>query len=274
MTMREKIILTHLDPAAVKHPQERSALISIIQKIPGGESALKGIGELYGKWVAVNYIGNGVVVTENSMPELYRQLCEVCRIVGVKDIPELATEWAYLISSYTIGGSKLRIVLSSGAIDLLTEEEQMFLIGQEIGHIVAGHLPYHMLLELLYTPALDDPTLSTIAGFVKMPLLDWFRKSHYTADRVSLLCCQDINVALRTMMKIAGLPKKYYEQTDPKAFLLQAREFSSLSNNGRANNMMTNFLLRSASLPWMVDRAKVLMDWYESGEYQAILDRG
>ena len=274
MTMQTKKILTHLSPTEVMHPEERSSLISIIQMIPGGESALKGIGELYGKWVAVDYIGNGVVVTENSMPEFYRQLHEVCRIVGVKDIPELATEWAYLISSYTVGGSKLRIVLSSGAIDLLTKEEQLFLIGQEIGHIVAGHLPYHMLLELLYTPALDDPTLSTIAGIVKMPLLDWYRKSHYTADRVSLLCCQDIDVALRTMMKMAGLPKKYYEQTDPKVFLLQAREFASLSNNGWANNMMTNFLLRSASLPWMVDRAKVLMEWYESGEYQAILDRG
>lgn len=274
MTMQEKIILTHLNPTEVIHPLEQSALISILKKIPGGESALKNIGELYGKWVAVDYFGNGVVVKRSNMPDLDEQLREICKVVGVKDIPELATEWAYLISSYTVGGDKLRIVLSSGAIDLLTKDELSFLIGQEIGHIVSGHLPYHMLLELIYTPALEDPALSAIAGIVKMPLLDWYRKSHYTADRVSLLCCQDINVALRTMMKIAGLPKKYYERTDPKAFLLQAREFSNLSNDGWATNMMTNFILRSASLPWMVDRAKVLMEWYESGEYQTILDKG
>lgn len=273
-TMQERITLTHLNPADVIHPLERSALISILQKIPGGESALKGIGELYGKWVAVDYFGNGVVVKENNMPDLYNQLREVCKIVGVKNVPELATEWGYLISSYTVGGNKLRIVLSSGAIDLLTKDELSFLIGQEIGHIVSGHLPYHMLLELLYTPALEDPTLSVMAGIVKMPLLDWYRKSHYTADRVSLLCCQDIDVALRTMMKIAGLPKKYYEQSDPKAFLLQAREFVKLSNDGWTKGMMTNFMLRSASLPWMVDRAKMLMEWYESGGYQSIIDGG
>ncbi|MBR1800911.1 MAG: M48 family metallopeptidase [Bacteroidaceae bacterium] len=272
--MKEKIILSHLTPSDVIHPQERSALISVIKKIPGGESALKGIGELYGKWVAVEYIGNGVVATEKSMPELHKLLREVCTTVSLSSMPELATEWAYLISSYTVGGSKLRVVLSSGAIDLLSKEELSFLIGQEIGHIISGHLPYHMLLELLYTPALKDPTLSLIAGVVKMPLLDWYRKSHYTADRVSLLCCQDINIALRTMMKMAGLPKKYYQTTDPNAFLRQAREFTDLSTDGWASNMMTGYLLRSASLPWMVDRAKVLMEWYESGAYQSILDRG
>jgi len=272
--MKEKVILSHLKPEDVIHPQERSALISVLQKIPGGRTALNGIGEMYGKWVAVNCMGNGVVATKGSMPELYGLLQETCRIIGVSDVPQLATEWGYFISSYTVGGNKLRIVLSSGSVDLLTKEELTFLIGQEVGHIFSGHLPYHMLLELLYTPALDDPTLSVIAGFVKMPMLDWYRKSHYTADRVSLLCCQDIDVALRTMMKIAGLPKKYYETTDPKSFMLQARAFVNMNNDGWASNMMTNFLLRSASLPWMVDRAKVLMEWYESGEYQAVLDRG
>lgn len=272
--MQQKVIFSHLTPADVIHPLEQSAIISILREIPGVEYVLESVGELYGKWVAVDYLGNGVVVKRNNMPDLYDQFCEVCNIVGVKEIPDLATEWAYLISSYTVGGDKLRIVLSSGAIDLLTKDELLFLMGQEIGHIVSGHLPYHMLLELLYTPALKDPTLSTIAGIIKMPLLDWYRKSHYTADRVSLLCCQDINVALSAMMKIAGLPKKYYNTTDPKAFLLQARDFANLSNNGWATNMMSNFLLRSASLPWMVDRAKMLTDWYESGEYQKILDKG
>lgn len=272
--MEKKVILTHLDPLEVIHPLDQSALISIIQKIPGGESALKGIGELYGKWIAVNYVGNGVVAKESNMPDLLEQLREVCNIVGVTDIPEMSIEWAYLISSYTVGGKKLRITLSSGAIDLLTKDELTFLIAQDIGHLITGHLPYHMLLELLYTKALEKTTLSAVAGILKMPMLDWFRKSHYTADRVSLLCCQDINVALRTMMKIAGLPKKYYDQTDPKSFLLQAREFSSLSNDSWAKRMMTNYMLRSASLPWMVDRAKELMEWYESGAYQSIIERG
>ena len=270
----ENVILSHLKPDDIIHPLERSALISVLQKIPGGRTALNGIGELYGKWVAVNCMGNGVVVNGDSMPELYNLARGVCKIVGIAETPELATEWGYFISSYTVGGKKLRIVLSSGSKDLMTRAELTFLIGQEVGHIFSGHLPYHMLLELLYTPTLDDPMISTIAGLIKLPMLDWYRKSHYTADRVSLLCCQDIDVALRTMMKIAGLPKKYYETADPKSFLLQAREFIDLNRDGWASNMMTNFLLRSASLPWMVDRAKTLMEWYESGEYSAILERG
>lgn len=271
--MDKRVKLTNLQPEDFIHPLERSAIINILEKIPGGKTALNGISELYGKFVAVDYMGNGVVANNDNMPQLYKELHNTCNIIGLKEIPELATEWAYLISSYTVGGSNKRIVISSGAVDLLTKEEIPFLLGEELGHIISGHLPYHMLLELIYTSALENTTLGAVAGIIRMPMLDWYRKSHYTADRVALLCCQDINVALRCMMKIAGLPKKYFDSVNPDTFLTQAKEFEDINNDGWAATMMRNFLLRSASMPWMVDRAKQLVEWYKSGEYQAILDK-
>ena len=273
MEMDKRVALTNLQPEDIIHPLEKSAIIDILNKIPGGKAALNGISELYGKYVAVDYMGNGVVANNDNMPRLYAQLCDTCNIIGLTEIPELATEWAYMISSYTVGGKKKRIVISSGAVDLLTENEIPFMLGEEIGHIVSGHLPYHMLLELIYTSALENTTLGAVAGLIRMPMLDWYRKSHYTADRVALLCCQDINVALQCMMKIAGLPKKYFDKVEPDVFLSQSREFEDINNDGWAAKMMRNFLLRSASMPWMVDRAKQLVDWYNSGEYQAILDK-
>ena len=267
-----RIVLSNLNPQSVIHPEDSSAIINIVNKIPGTGKALEMVGEFYGKWTAIDYMGNGVVATKESMPELHKHFVDTCNVIGLKDVPELATEWAYLISSYTVGGSKLRVVLSSGSVDLLDKEEQAFLMGQEIGHIVSGHLPYHMLLELIYTSAVDDPTFSLIAGAIRMPLLDWYRKSHYTADRFALLCCQDIDVALRTMMKMAGLPQKYFESVNPKAFLLQTKDFSDLQSNSVIKGLMTKYIRNSAALPWLVDRAHVLMDWYNSGEYQKIID--
>ena len=267
-----RIVLSNLNPQSVIHPEDSSAIINIVNKIPGTGKALEMVGEFYGKWTAIDYMGNGVVATKESMPELHKHFVDTCNVVGLKDVPELATEWAYLISSYTVGGSKLRVVLSSGSVDLLDKEEQAFLMGQEIGHIVSGHLPYHMLLELIYTPIVDDPTFSLIAGAIRVPLLDWYRKSHYTADRFALLCCQDIDVALRTMMKMAGLPQKYFKSVDPNAFLLQAKDFSDLQSNSVIKGLMTKYIRNSAALPWLVDRARVLMDWYNSGEYQKIID--
>lgn len=272
--MSKKIVLTNLNPDEIVHPQERSALINLLNKIPMASSLLSSVSELYGKWIAVDYYGNGVVATNGNMPSLCRHLESACEIIGLKEIPELATEWSYRISSYTVGGDKIRVVLSSGAVDLLSEDGLYFMLGQELGHIVTGHLPYHMLLELLYSNALEIDVLASVAAIIRLPMLDWYRKSHYTADRVALLCCQDIDVALCTMMKMAGLPKKYFETTDPKAFILQAREFAGLSSDGVVSKLMTKFLLRSAAMPWMVDRAKVLMDWYESGEYHDIINRG
>lgn len=267
-----KVVLSNLNSQSVIHPEDRSSIKNILEKIPGSGKALDLVGEFYGKLTAIDYMGNGVVATKESMPELYNHFDETCNIVGLKKVPELATEWAYLISSYTVGGTKLRVVLSSGSVDLLDKEEQAFLMGQEIGNIASGNLRYHMLLELLYTPAVDDPTFSLIAGAIKMPLLDWYRKSHYTADRFALLCCQDINVALRTMMKMAGLPQKYFKSVDPKSFLLQAQDFSDLQSQSTVKRLMTQYIRNSAALPWLVDRARVLMDWYNSGEYQKIID--
>ena len=267
-----RVVLSNLNPQSVIHPEDSSAIINIVNKIPGTGKALEMVGEFYGKWTAIDYMGNGVVATKESMPELHKHFVDTCNVIGLKDVPELATEWAYLISSYTVGGSKLRVVLSSGSVDLLDKEELAFLMGQEIGHIVSGHLPYHMLLELIYTSAVDDPTFSLIAGAIRMPLLDWYRKSHYTADRFALLCCQDIDVALRTMMKMAGLPQKYFESVTPKAFLLQAKDFSDLQSNSVIKGLMTKYIRNSAALPWLVDRARVLMNWYNSGEYQKIID--
>lgn len=272
--MDKRIKLTNLNSEDIIHPLEKSALISLLDKIPGGKTALNGIGEIYGKIVAVDYVGNGVVVGPENMQPVYDELCETCNILGLTEIPELATQWAYIISSYTVGGKKKRIVLSSGSIDLLSSEEIPFLIGEEIGHIISGHLPYHMLLELLYTSALDATPLKGIAGIIRLPLLDWFRKSHYTADRVALLSCQDINVALRVMMKMAGLPRKCYTSVNPQVFLKQAERFKEVNYNGWAEELISNFILRSSTMPWMVDRAKQLLDWYNSGAYQSILDRG
>ena len=74
------------------------------------------------------------------------------------------------------------------------------------------------------------------------------------------------------MMKMAGLPQKYFESVDPQAFLLQAKDFSALQSDGVVKRLMTQYIRNSAALPWLVDRARVLMDWYNSGEYQKIID--
>lgn len=215
--------------------------------------------------------GEGINITPDSLPQMYRQLENCCDTLGITDVPAYSTDWFYGPYHSSNGETHRRIVMMSGSADLFNDAEMTFVLGHELGHMACGHKPYHMLLESFYMPFMDDPTFKAWATIVKMPLLEWYRISDYTADRVGLLCCQDINAALSTMVKKAGLPKKCYDSIDIDGFVQQARSFDEdlTSWMDKAVKVLS---IRSAEFPWLVVRAGKLLEWYESGEYQQIVN--
>ena len=192
--------------------------------------------------------GEGINITRNSLPQMYHQLEECCTVLGIDDIPSYTTEWFYGPYHYSNGEKHRRIVMASGSADLFTDSEMAFVIGHELGHMVCGHKPYQMLLETFYMPFVNDAVFKAWASIIKMPLLEWYRISDYTADRVGLLCCQDINAALSTMIKKAGLPRKCYDSIDIESFIQQARDFDE-DFNGLTDKAFKMLSIRSAEFP-------------------------
>ena len=215
--------------------------------------------------------GEGINITPESLPQMYSQLKNSCDILGITDIPAYSTDWFYGPSHYSNGETHRRIVMMSGSADLFTDTEMSFVLGHELGHMACGHKPYHMLLESFYMPFMNDPTFKAWASIVKLPLLEWYRISDYTADRVGLLCCQDINAALSTMIKKAGLPRKCYDSINIESFIQQARDFDE-NLTSLMDKAVKTLSVRSAEFPWLVVRAGKLLEWYESGEYQHIIE--
>lgn len=215
--------------------------------------------------------GEGINITEESLPQMYQQLVDCCEVLGIEEIPAYSTDWFYGPHHFSNGEIHRRIVMMSGSADLFSDEEMSFVLGHELGHMACGHKPYHMLLDTFYMPFMKDAAFKAWASIVKLPLLEWYRTSDYSADRVGLLCCQDINVALSTMIKKAGLPKKYHDVIHIESFLHQAKEFEEQLTD-KADKVVKFLSIRSAEFPWLVVRAGKLFDWYDSGEYQQIID--
>lgn len=215
--------------------------------------------------------GEGINITEESLPQMYHELVRSCEVLGIKDIPAYSTDWFYGPYHFSNGETHRRIVMMSGSADLFTEAEMAFVLGHELGHIACGHKPYHMLLETFYMPFVNDAAFKAWASIIKLPLLEWYRISDYTADRMGLLCCQDINSALSTMIKKAGLPKKCYSSINIESFIEQARHFDA-DLTGTMDKVVKILSIRSAEFPWLVVRAGKLLEWYESGEYQQIIE--
>lgn len=215
--------------------------------------------------------GEGINITNESLPKMHQQLVDACDILGVKDIPTYSTDWEYAPYHFSNGEKHRRIVMMSGSVDLFTDEEMMFVLGHELGHMACGHKPYHMLLETFYMPFVNDAAFKAWASIIKLPLMEWYRMSDYTADRMGLLCCQDINAAITTMIKKAGLPKKCYNNIDVQGFIQQAREFEE-NFTDTMDRVVKVLSIRSAEFPWLVVRAGKLYDWYHSDEYKQIID--
>lgn len=270
MENRKKLI--NFDPNILLHPEDKK-MMDRLMRIPKFGELLNATIVRYDSMVTdIEFSGNGYNITNESTPQLYGQYKDCCEIFGIYEYPSVSSLWGYLISSFTTGGKNPRIALSSGAIDLLTNSELNFLIGHELGHILCGHKPYHTLLELLYSPVIDQFDTFSIASVIKLPMLEWYRISHFSADRMGLLCCQDINAALSAMIKMAGCPIKYYDKINIQSFLKQGEQFEK-NNRKLMDSVISSFVVRASSMPWMVVRGKVLNDWYNSGEYESIINK-
>ena len=265
-----RTIIRKLNIASLLHPEDKSTM-DTLKKIPGFKKIVdKTVVNIMERYAAIEYISDGINVSEQSQPAVYKQLREACRILNVTDIPNCSTDWDYNIAVFSVGEKHPRIVVQSGTVDLLNEDELLFLLGHELGHLMCGHKTYHMLVEAMYNTILDSE-LGILKNIIRMPLLNWYRISDFTADRIGLLCCQDIDIALRAMIKMAGLPKKYYEQIDMQSFIQQAIDFHNNYSNS-LDSVIKYLSINAASMPWLVVRAGELYAWYKSGAYTRILN--
>lgn len=271
----------HMNPQVLRglnfkdfiHPEDQKGL-KRMDAVPGVKKLLaETISNLREKFTTMEMMGDGINITLDSYPELYKLLCDAANTLDLKDVPDFSMTWSYDISVGTEGARKPRVTALSGTIDLLNDKELTFMLGHELGHIMAGHKPYHNLLITLYTPLMKMvPHADMWLSVLRPMLLQWYRISDFTADRAGLLTCQDISVALTTMIKRSGIPKKYYDSIKPESILRQAQIFE-LKNRDLADNLIQNLSINSACAPWLVVRAAMLHRWYKSGEYNDIIQK-
>jgi len=168
-------------------------------------------------------------------------------------------------------------VLTSGLIDLLGDEELLFTIGHELGHIKAGHVLYTMLARNIAAimSAIGQATLGIGAllgqGLV-VALHDWYRKAELTCDRAGLLCVQELDPCVTVFMKLAGGGGRLWAEMDRHEFLHQidAYEEQDRSALGRAYK---TWLTVWRTHPFPILRAKELRDWFESGYEDLVVPR-
>jgi hypothetical protein len=106
---------------------------------------------------------------------------------------------------------------------------------------------------------------------VRLAFLEWSRKSELSADRAGLLGGQDVAVAQRVDMKMAGggRGEAFAGQLNVDAFMQQAHEYAA---SGEGLDVVYKILSTLAlTHPMHTVRAAELQRWVTSGEYDRIL---
>ncbi len=269
--------IVNLDPREYEHPFDKKAL-DALQRTKGLDTLVKKFYE-YGveKIFNIQLTSSNLRVTPSSFPDLYNIFEEARQILNLPIVPALYIVRSDDLQGGTTGVDHPIIALSSAAIDSYTDEEILFIIGREIGHIKSQHVLYYEIGTILpvLSEILGAMTLgigSIVSMGLQIALLHWQRMSEYTADRAGLLACQNAEVATAALAKIAGLPDKYFDSFNLDDFVTQAREFQGF-DEGNYNKVIKYLSLMFGEQNWSVGRSNELFKWIDTGKYKMVLER-
>ena len=267
---RSRVPLPDISSRTWEHPADRGALVAL-RKLKGFDTVVKALSGLVSERAnRLMLLGNAVRVDERQFPQLHRLLADVARVLDARELPELYVVSDPTVNAMTIGMEQPVIVLNSGLVDLMDEEELRFVLGHELGHALSGHAVYRtLLLRLLQlTGVLGAVPLGGLGVRVILAaLMEWSRKAELSADRAGLLATQDPATALRVHMKTAGGGR--LADLDPASFLAQGAEYAE--GGDLRDSILKLMILEQASHPFAVVRAAEARRWVDSGEYTAIL---
>ncbi len=264
----KRVILTDIGAATWEHPADRAALAAL-RRIPAFDEVLKRLFGFFGeKPVRLAFQANAVRVGPKQFPDLHARYQHVLETMDADHHYPLFVSQTPIVNAGAYGMDRPFIVLNSGSLALLDPDEQIFLMGHELGHVMSGHVLYRtMLVILLQLANLGYPIVGIAARAVLLGLLEWSRKAELSADRAGLLTVQDPEAALGTSLKLAGGGSK--EETDLNVFLEQADEYRSQGDLAETVFKVLNLL--GTTHPFHTLRAAELRDWIEDGSYDRIL---
>jgi len=266
---RPRKILTQIAPVTWEHPADRAAL-QTLRSVPGFDEVVKKIVGFFGeRGFRLLFQANAVRVGPTQFPRLNALYTDVLTSMDWQVRPELFVSQTPFVNAGAYGMDRPFIVINSGAMNLLDDDEMRTLLGHELGHVMSGHALYHTILILIVFVGLNFlPFLtSLILAPIQFALLEWARKSELSADRAGLLAAQDPRASMRMFLKMAGGGDM--KEMDLDAFLQQAKEYEE--TGGAIDRIFKILNTLPQSHPFNTLRAAELERWIASGAYEKVL---
>lgn len=272
-TATDRVRFPGLDPNAFEHPMDRSAL-EALRRTPGLDTLFKKLASLhFERIVRLHFTADSLRLSPRQCPRVYTLMQEAASVLDMAE-PELYLMQTPTPNAFAIGMERHTIVVTSGLVDLMDDDELRAVIAHELGHIKSGHMLYRTIALFLslvgLVAARNLPFINLLSQAIIYAFYDWFRKSELTADRAGLLVAQDSDVSVRALLKLAGGAHRLNDQLNVEEFLKQADDYEDMDQSLLDVFYKLEMTLEQAH-PFPALRAREISRWAESPEYRRIL---
>lgn len=261
-------VLAGIDSRSWEHPADRAAL-NALRAIPGFDEVLRRLFGFFGeKPVRLAFQANAVRASPTQFPRVHALYREAARALDAPEEYPLFVTQTPLVNAGAYGMERPFVIVNSGTVALMEDDELQFILGHELGHIMSGHVLYTTMMVLLVRLAnLGYPIVGLAARAVLVGLMEWYRKAELSCDRAGALAVQEPEAGMRTMLKFAGGGGA--PEANLPDFIRQADEYRAEGDLADQVYKVLNVL--GADHPFPVIRVAELRRWYESGDYERIL---
>ncbi len=250
-------------------------------------------------------------VTAKQFPRIY-EMAEYCaQLLGI-GIPTIFVDTGVAFSEYThlsvnacaycTDDNYPLIAITAPAVERLTDDEMMALIGHECGHIHNNHVIYNQIVNTLINGTLQigastgmripQGLLALLTDSISAALLAWSRAAEVTADRAACICCgsadPDNNLSMKLMSGAVFNEKTYnleevLKQYDDMSSMVKYIEIMSANHPFTVRRILANqeFVKSQVFYDWHPELKKPDMQCYSKtdldnrcGKFINVLENG
>jgi Zn-dependent protease with chaperone function len=263
---------------AFKHPLDLQAE-QALRSVPGFNLvASKFIEFVYERPQLVYLMANSIQAGPRQYSTIYGMFRECVRDLDISPEPTLFVSQDPEVNSYAMGQEQPYIVINTGLLDLLTEDEIKTVLAHELGHIKCGHtILTQMAMWVMNAASTIGEMTFGLGNIVSNGLIfafyEWRRKAELSADRAALLVMENPRTVMTTMMKLSGGSAKFINECSLDEFIKQSETYRNLDGDGL--NQIYKALMYSGvngmlTHPFPVERIHYIQDWANSSEYRDI----
>ena len=205
--------------------------------------------------------GRNFLITENTMPDVYRLYYLAGKRLGISELPPLYLQMEYTIKIQTLGtDGDCAILINSACLEECSDEQLLALFGQELTHICCGHLRILNIDTMLDTILAKLPMVGPMAAqTLKTLLLQWKEYSYYTADRGAAIAAGEKTPVFQNLSMAMG---RMLDKNDIKSLLDICKEKEQLSlEQSAAAKVVLQMMINSIALPFGMWRIRELEEW-------------